>query len=43
MGNIKHRALVANFLFKDDQNGHTSVALFRRSHHPNLHTYQSVT
>ena len=41
MDKMKHRSVVANFLFKRDDEA--VVALFRRSHHPNVHTYQSVT
>jgi hypothetical protein len=39
---MKHRSVVANFIFKE-QNGEQFVALFRRSHHPDLHTYQFVS
>ncbi|KKY15872.1 putative translation initiation factor eif-2b subunit family protein [Phaeomoniella chlamydospora] len=41
---FKHRDVVSNFLFKtvvnQGNNKETLVALFKRSHHPDLHTYQ---
>ena len=42
---IKHRSVVSNFLFKNGKlsssgTNQALVALFRRSHHPDIHSYQ---